>query len=522
MRRVTAIYFALFLLVAGCIKNDIPYPYIELRILSMQVEGQSSVRINNDARTVTFAMEETADLRDILVTGLSVTEGGVASIEVGDRLDLTEPYTVVISQYQDFEWSIIATQSIERYFTVEDQVGSAIISERAHRAIALVPEGSDLSNINVTALKLGPTGSEITPSFEELHDFSDPQNPVLVTLTYLDYEEVWELFVMETDILVETSAVYPWVKIAWLTGYCRDGYRGGFEYCRNDGTDIWYAIDSTQITQEGNTFTAKLTGLRENTSYKCRAVVDTIYGSEVEFTTGVAVELPNGSFDSWWKDGKVWNPWIEGEENFWDTGNRGATSLGESNSVPSDDERWDSKENGNGAKLCSKFVGLGSVGKFAAGNIFVGDFKEIDGTNGILDFGKPFTSFPTRLIGHYRYTTAIIDNYTEETAYMVGAPDTLAIYMALGDWDSPVEIRTRPSRRKLLEKDDPNIIAYAEMYSPESTNGYIDFSLEFEYRDITRTPKYLIIVLSASKYGDYFTGGNGATLWVDELELEYD
>lgn len=33
---------------------------------------------------------------------------------------------------------------------------------------------------------------------------------------------------------------------------------------------------------------------------------------------------------------------------------------------------------------------------------------------------------------------------------------------------------------------------------------------------------YIVIVASASKYGDYFTGGDGSTLWLDELSIEYD
>ena len=71
-------------------------------------------------------------------------------------------------------------------------------------------------------------------------------------------------------------------------------------------------------------------------------------------------------------------------------------------------------------------------------------------------------------------------------------------------------------------EQDPNIIAYAEMCSAESTDGYIPFSLELEYRELGRTPKYILIVISASKYGDFFTGGDGSTLWLDELELHYD
>jgi hypothetical protein len=32
----------------------------------------------------------------------------------------------------------------------------------------------------------------------------------------------------------------------------------------------------------------------------------------------------------------------------------------------------------------------------------------------------------------------------------------------------------------------------------------------------------MICVISASKYGDYFTGGDGSLLTVDEFELDYD
>jgi len=31
-----------------------------------------------------------------------------------------------------------------------------------------------------------------------------------------------------------------------------------------------------------------------------------------------------------------------------------------------------------------------------------------------------------------------------------------------------------------------------------------------------------LIVASSSKYGDYFTGGDGSTLWIDEFELGFN
>ena len=101
-------------------------------------------------------------------------------------------------------------------------------------------------------------------------------------------------------------------------------------------------------------------------------------------------------------------------------------------------------------------------------------------------------------------------------------PDTCAIYIALGDWDKPVEIRTNPRDRKLFDKNDPHVIAYAEFNSGTSVDSYTPLELTLQYKSTSRVPTHLIVVCSASKYGDYFTGGAGATLTIDEFSLEYD
>ena len=60
------------------------------------------------------------------------------------------------------------------------------------------------------------------------------------------------------------------------------------------------------------------------------------------------------------------------------------------------------------------------------------------------------------------------------------------------------------------------------MYSGKSVTEYTPFTLELEYRDTDRIPTYIVIVASASKYGDYFTGGDGSVLFLDDFTLEYD
>ena len=101
-------------------------------------------------------------------------------------------------------------------------------------------------------------------------------------------------------------------------------------------------------------------------------------------------------------------------------------------------------------------------------------------------------------------------------------PDTCSVYIALGDWDSPLEIRTKPSDRQLFDKNDKHIIAYAEFNSGESVMDYTDLELTLQYRATNRVPTYIMVVCSASKYGDFFTGGAGSVLYVDEFSLEYD
>ena len=374
-------------------------------------------------------------------------------------------------------------------------------------------------------LKLGPEGSTINMSASlpqvTWTKYDDKLATSTVVVNYRDFivMEEWKLYVFIANNNVTTLRADALVEAAYLYGEGIEGATYGFEY-REESLEIWNQVDQTAIKINGNNFSAKISKLKPNTTYFCRAIAGSEKGEELKFTTGSIVPLSNGSFDNWNKVGSVWNPWADGSESFWDTGNKGSSTLGESNTVPSSDT---ATGNGQAAKLESKFVGIGSLGKFAAGNMFVGEFKRVDGTNGILDFGRPFDAKPTSLSGFYKYTSKPINYFDKELfSHLSGVPDTCSIYIALGDWNSPVEIRTKPSDRKMFDPKDPNIIAYAEFFSGTTTSSYQPFTLNLDYRATDRTPTYLIIVCSASRYGDYFTGGVGSTLWIDNLTLGWD
>lgn len=505
---------------SGCIKNDIPHPTVKLQITSLELEGQTgSTLFNQEERTVTVQLEETVDLKSVLVKSVTTTEGTNTSLKPGSKLDLSSPAKVMLSLYQDYEWTIIGNQTIQRLFEVEGQIGESVFDPVSKRAVTYISPLTNPKTVTVLSLKLAPSGSSITPS-DMLTAPQDFRKPREVMVTYRGVSETWTLFVEMKESLVTTKSANPWVNVVWLAAEGQVTENRGFEI-REANASEWLVVDPAYITSEGTSFTARVPHLKAETAYIVRAYADSYFGEEITFVTGKGIALPNGSLDDWYQSGKVWNPWLEGTTQFWDTGNKGSSTLGESNSQPTSDI-WPGKTTGQAAKLESKFVGIGSLGKFAAGNLFAGEFLKVDGTNGILNFGKPYSSFPTKLRTHYKYTTSPINYTSTEFPNSQGSPDSCFIYVAVGDWNEPIEIRTRPSNRKLFDKNDPHIIGYAEFSSWTTVNEYQELVLELDYRAKDRTPTYIVVVASASKWGDYFTGGTGSTLWVDEFSLEYD
>ena len=71
-------------------------------------------------------------------------------------------------------------------------------------------------------------------------------------------------------------------------------------------------------------------------------------------------------------------------------------------------------------------------------------------------------------------------------------------------------------------ENDPGIIALGQQNTSETDSGYVKFTLPLVYRDATRIPRYIVIAAASSRYGDYFTGGVGSVLCIDEFELVYD
>jgi hypothetical protein len=224
------------------------------------------------------------------------------------------------------------------------------------------------------------------------------------------------------------------------------------------------------------------------------------------------------NFDDWYAPDPssakaIWYPYASGGIQAWDSANQGAATFIGSSTTPEDDF----VVKGKAARMESKYA----VIAFAAGNIYTGKFGKIAGVGAELDWGYEFTSRPTSLKGWYAYDPKPINKADKGKESMLGQMDKCQIQVILADWDAPFRINTTKGKFVDIENDE-HIIAFGRIETDQSTEGeYKEFTIDLEYRTKTRKPKYVVISACASYLGDYFTGGVGSTLYVDEFEFLY-
>lgn len=301
---------------------------------------------------------------------------------------------------------------------------------------------------------------------------------------------------------------------------------------RRLGSQQWNRATATTAApaaraEAGTTITATVTGLTAGTTYEYRAVCDGYESKPYTFTTEAAAQLPNAGFEEWDTSSKAHLVYASGGTMFWDSGNHGSSTMNTNVTTRAEDKKHSGSYS---AKLESQFVGVGIIGKFAAGNLFVGKYLATNGTNGVLGWGRPFTSRPKALRGYVHYTPAKIE-YADNDApaeYVKGEMDRGIIYIAIVDntktsykaesWPCIVNTETK----ELFDKNDANVIAYGEKVFEGATAGsdMVPFEITLDYRTEDVKACNIILTISASKGGDYFAGGH-SVMYVDDLELVY-
>jgi hypothetical protein len=368
-------------------------------------------------------------------------------------------------------------------------------------------------------------------NFEETLLNSLAEGNYTITLTATDSNnktttKVIELYISDAKVVANSvSDGDVWATHATISAsIVQEGVEEVVLKYRASGASEWTTV--TNATTSGSTVSANLTGLTPGTKYEFVAVGDNVTSSTVSFTTEAASQMPNSSFEEGCQVGDAYCFYPEGGSMFWDSGNHGSTTLGSSYNIT---ER--SQEKVADGTYSLKMKSRNIVIKFAAGNVFVGKYLATEGSDGVLGWGRPWTTRPAKLKGYLHYTSTPItatklDNVSKGTA------DSGIIYIALVDGTTktynneswPVIIKTKSTERSLFSKDDANVIAYGEKVITETTSGdsMVPFEITLDYTVTNVKPSNIIVTCSASRYGDYYTGGEGSTLYIDGLELVYE
>ena len=532
--RFITMFLVLVSAVSCLFENDMAYPKVDSDILVFEVEGQKSVTIDKDTRSVHFVLEETADISNLKVEEISLSENAVIEGGLPVYIDLSDTLCLNVKVYQDEIWKVSATQPISRFIEVSNQIGQAEMDPVKCEAVVYVSELQELAAVEFLNAKFAPEGSVIRSTTGQKGDGSLETQPCEFPMlldcvhrrTFLvDYNgpvkewvglQEWTVKVLKKTLSQQVTEVVPWCYRAEVNGISSGTGTAVFEY-RKVSEEEWKTFSDVVVSNA--VMVADITGLEAATDYLVRVNEDGACSPEYAFRTDEPEELYNMNFDDWSDvmklDKVVWYPYAAGANpTVWDSANPGAAQFIGSSTSPEDIFVVE----GRAARLESAYA----VIAFAAGNIYTGKFGRINGVGAELDWGVPFSGRPAALKGYYCYAPPPIDNAKPPHTDKMGQMDRCQITVFLTDWDAPFVVNTTAGQFVDVE-NDPSIIAFARLETDENSGGqYCEFTLPLEYRDKTRTPKYVVIACAASYLGDYFTGGKGSTLYVDEFEFIYE
>ena len=336
----------------------------------------------------------------------------------------------------------------------------------------------------------------------------------------------------------------PWFDDrVWRGCVLRPASTVTMEY-RKQGETRWTAATLTQTADETYSMPAAIAAL--GSAYEYRLTIDgTTIGAAQQASYPLGPQVYNAGFEVWTGSSPLVPYTSETDRNdqWWDTGNHGSSTMNKNVTTNANDARPGSA-GATSACLNSQFVGLGSIGKFAAGNIFVGKYLGTNGTDGVIGFGKPFgfTYRPRQLKFWYKGTVGSVDYAGGSVSK--GDGDVNQVYICLCRMDGPHIVDTRYSdtfldfaansktmpyctslngKNSTNDRSDGHIIAWAEWTNSQSMAEWTEIVLDLHYNEEYEgeVPTYLMLTASASKYGDYFAGSSSSCIYLDDMELIY-
>ncbi len=311
---------------------------------------------------------------------------------------------------------------------------------------------------------------------------------------------------------------------------------------RRAGTTEWTVVEAAAA--EAGKYVADAADIQANTTYESQLLFgeETVNGI-ARTTTDDGTQIPNSDYEQWSGSSPLL-PYLPDGPQWWDSGNHGSATLKKNVTTNVNDPRPGSAGT-TAAKLQSQFVGLG-FGKFAAGNLFVGRYLGTNGTNGVIAFSKPFdfTYRPKKLRFWYKGNTGTIDYAESDSGKNKGDSDISTVYLCLcattgphitntadagtffNSTDRTIKYCTNFTGDKGNTNDAEGHVIGAAVWEKDNSyqqSEWKQFEVDVEYYPEYEgeRPAYLLLIASASKYGDYFTGSTQSVMYLDDLEIVY-
>lgn len=277
-------------------------------------------------------------------------------------------------------------------------------------------------------------------------------------------------------------------------------------------------------------YSATAEGFDAGQNYEYRLVVDGKYiGANCALATEQGAQIPNGDMEDWCDYGGVIVPYHTGINAYWCTGNYGTAALSKNITNESSDVRPGTTGK-KSAFMKSEYV----VVKFAAGNMYVGSWGQMVGTQGaIIYFGQPFTynAKPKAIRFWAKWNCGAIDKVGEGVATK-GDPDLTKIFCCLTtdvqmvDSTNLDETGFSPDDNTLKTSSDARYdkvlySAYMETTQSQTEWKQVEIPFTFYGEDVNEVPTHILLTFTCSGYGDYFDGSTSSWLYVDDIELVY-
>jgi len=239
--------------------------------------------------------------------------------------------------------------------------------------------------------------------------------------------------------------------------------------------------------------------------------------------------LYNGDFELWHDEGSIGYPTESSSVKYWSSSNPASGSA-----MPALGHMTDKTDDAHTGDYAAKLNAKSAFGFLAAASLYTGSY--VEGSMNVstqtcrINWGVPFNGRPKSLHGYMRYEPGTVDiskgaadgkTPLPSDAPKVGQADHCQIYCALMNIDDPIEVYNGDLSTFPKWETDPRVIAYGALTQKTKQSNWTEFDIELNYHNTTTKPKYLIIVASSCKYGDYFHGSSKSVLYLDDFELKY-